>query len=147
MGPLRAELAIYTGDGMMVHAPRRGDVRGRRLNERARARAMDGPGAERYNNEVVKPREASMAETPRDAEQVMANIRELNEQILEAGRSAGLEFLDAYERTLRTFADYQDKLADASQSDWLTQMMKAQANFTRDVVSAVSEVSRSALKK
>lgn len=36
-----------------------------------------------------------MAETTRDAEQVMANIRELNEQILEAGRSAGLEFLDA----------------------------------------------------
>jgi hypothetical protein len=88
-----------------------------------------------------------MAETTRDAEQVMANIRALNEQILEAGRSAGLEFLDAYERTLRTFADYQDKLADASQSDWLTQMMKAQANFTRDVVSAVSEVSRSTLKK
>ena len=50
-------------------------------------------------------------------------------------------------RTLRTFADYQDKLADASQSDWLTQMMKAQANFTRDVVSAVGEVSRSTLKK
>jgi len=43
--------------------------------------------------------------------------------------------------------DYQDKLADASQSDWLTQMMKAQANFTRDVVSAVSEASRSTLKK
>jgi hypothetical protein len=108
---------------------------------------MDGPGAERYNNEVAKPREASMAETTRDAEQVMASIRELNEQILEAGRSAGLEFLDAYERTLRTFADYQDKLVDASQSDWLTQMMKAQANFTRDVVSAVSEASRSTLKK
>jgi len=88
-----------------------------------------------------------MAETPRDAEQVMASIRELNEQILEAGRSAGLEFLDAYERTLRTFADYQDKFADESKSDWLTQMMKAQANFTRDVVSAVGEVSRGALKK
>jgi hypothetical protein len=88
-----------------------------------------------------------MAETTRDAEQVTARIRELNEQILEVGRSAGLEFLDAYERTLRTFADYQEKLADASQSDWLTQMMKAQANFTRDVVSAVSEASRSTLKK
>jgi hypothetical protein len=88
-----------------------------------------------------------MAETIRDAEQVTARIRELNEQILEVGRSAGLEFLDAYERTLRTFADYQEKLADASQSDWLTQMMKAQANFTRDVVSAVSEASRSTLKK
>jgi hypothetical protein len=88
-----------------------------------------------------------MAETPRDAEEVMASIRELNEQILEAGRSAGLEFLDAYERTLRTFAEYQDKFADASKSDWLTQMMKAQANFTRDVASAVSDVSRGPLKK
>jgi hypothetical protein len=87
-----------------------------------------------------------MAET-RDAEQVMASIRDLNEQILEAGRSAGLEFLDAYERTLQTFADYQEKFADESKSDWLTQMMKAQANFTRDVGSAVSEVWRGPLKK
>jgi hypothetical protein len=111
------------------------------------ARGYGRAGCRAVQQRRSQTEEASMAETTHDAERVMANIRELNEQILEAGRSAGLDFLDAYERTLRTFADYQDKLADASQSDGLTQMMKAQANFTRDVVSAVSEVSRSTLKK
>jgi hypothetical protein len=92
---------------------------------------MDGSGAERYNNEVLKPSEASMAEATRDAEQVMANIRELNEQILEAGPFGGPRVPGRLRAKLRAFADYQDKLADASQSDWLTQMMKAQANSMR----------------
>jgi hypothetical protein len=82
-----------------------------------------------------------------DVDRVMSSIRELNEQILEAGRSAGFEFLEAYERTLRSFADTQESLADASQSDWLTHLMKAQANFTRDVVGAMTEAARGTLKR
>ena len=82
-----------------------------------------------------------------DVDRVVATIRELNEHILEAGRVAGLEFLEAYERTLRSFADTQDSLAEASQSDWLTQLMKAQASFTRDVASAMTEAARSSLKR
>jgi hypothetical protein len=68
-------------------------------------RGMDGSGAERYNNEVVRPSEASMAETTRDAEQVMANIRELNEQILEAGPFGGPRVPGRLRAKLRTFAD------------------------------------------
>jgi len=82
-----------------------------------------------------------------DVDRVMGSIRELNEQILEAGRAAGLEFLEAYERTLRSFADTQESFADASQSDWLTHLMKAQATFTRDVTSAMAEAARGTLKR
>ena len=64
------------------------------------------------------------------------SIREANERILEYGRKAGGEFLEAYERTLLTYADYQDKLAEGATSEWLTQTMKAQANFTRDISGA-----------
>lgn len=34
-------------------------------------------------------------------------IRELNEGIVEAARKARSSYLDAYERTLKTIADYQ----------------------------------------
>jgi hypothetical protein len=88
-----------------------------------------------------------MASQSGDVDRVMSNIRELNEQILEAGRTAGLEFLEAYERTLRSFADTQEQLAEASQVDWITQMMKAQAAFTRDMVGAMTQAARGTLKR
>jgi hypothetical protein len=82
-----------------------------------------------------------------DVDRVISSIRQINEQILELGRSTGLEFLEAYERTLKSFADTQESLAGASQSDWLTQMMKAQATFTREVVGAMAEAARGTLKR
>jgi hypothetical protein len=82
-----------------------------------------------------------------DVDRAISSIRQINEQILELGRSAGLEFLEAYERTLKSFADTQESLAGASQSDWLTQMMKAQATFTRDVAGAMAEAARGTLKR
>ena len=82
-----------------------------------------------------------------DVDRVITSIRELNEQVVEIGRSAGLEFLEAYERTLKSFADTQESLAGRSQSDWLTHMMTAQATFTRDVVAAMAEAARGTLKR
>jgi len=88
-----------------------------------------------------------MAEASRDPEQVAARIRELNEQVLEVGRKAGLDFLEAYEEMLRNFADYQDKVADASQVDWITNMARAQANFTREVSGAYTKALRDTLTR
>lgn len=88
-----------------------------------------------------------MAETNQDPEQVAARIRELNEQVLETGRRAGLDFLQGYEQLLRTVADYQDKMADASQVDWVTNIVRAQANFTRDVAGAYAKAARDALSR
>jgi hypothetical protein len=87
------------------------------------------------------------AETTGDAEQVIAHIREINEQVIEVGRKAGLDFLRAYEQTLNTVADYQDKLADKSQVDQLANPMRAQASFTWEVVGAYAEVASGALRR
>ena len=88
-----------------------------------------------------------MAEAKRDPEQVAARIREINEHVLEGGRKAGLDFLEAYEQMLVTVADYQDKVADASQVDWITSMVRAQANFTRDVAGAYAKAAREAFNR
>ncbi len=86
-------------------------------------------------------------QTQRSPDQVAASIREANERILEFGRKAGTEFLEAYERTLLTYADYQDKLADGAASEWLTQAMKAQANFTRDIAGAFADAGRASIRR
>ena len=88
-----------------------------------------------------------MAEAARDPEQVAARIRQINEEVLEGGRKAGLEFLEAYEQLLLTVAEYQDKIADASQVDWITSMVRAQANFSRDVVGAYAKAAREAFSR
>jgi hypothetical protein len=85
-------------------------------------------------------------EAKHDVEHVIEHIRELHEQALEVGREAGLDFLKAYEQTLNTFADYQDKLADSAQVEAFTRVLRAQADFARQVLGAYSQVAREAFK-
>ena len=80
------------------------------------------------------------------AEAAAQRIRELNEQVLEFGKKAALNFLDAYESTLQTFADYQDRVADSSQVEWVSSIARAQANFTREVTRVYTATARDLLK-
>lgn len=73
-------------------------------------------------------------------------IRELNERIIESSRRAGRTYLDIYEKTLNSIADYQEKVGEKSQVDWVTTIANAQASFTRDLASAYSSAARSLLK-
>lgn len=82
-----------------------------------------------------------------DTEQVADRIRELNEQAIEVGRTAGLSYLEVYERTAHNFADYQDRVAENSQVDWVTNLLRAQATFTRDVTGAYAGSTRDLLQK
>lgn len=81
-----------------------------------------------------------------DVEQTLTRIRELNEQILEKGREFGLGFLDAYEQTLKTFADYQTKAADAAGVEWVSEIARAQADFLRKVTESYAAAARDVLK-
>ena len=84
--------------------------------------------------------------TNKDAEAAVERIRELNEQILDFGKKAGVQFLEAYETNLKSFAEYQDKLADSSQVEWVSSIARAQANFTREVSAAYAASARELLK-
>jgi len=89
---------------------------------------------------------AQQTGTADDAEAAVQRIRELNEQILDFGRKAGTQFLEAYETNLKGFAEYQDKIADTSQVDWIASLARAQANFTREVSAAYAASAREFLK-
>jgi hypothetical protein len=80
------------------------------------------------------------------SEAAAERIRELNEQILEYGRDAGLAYLETYESTLKAFADYQEQVGGSLPIDSLASLARAQAAFTRDVVTAYAQNARTLLK-
>jgi hypothetical protein len=80
-------------------------------------------------------------------EEAIERVRELNEQILQASRQWGLGFLDAYEQNMRTFAEFQDKAAEsAGDVEWVSQIVKAQADFTRELTKLTTQTARRLLK-
>jgi hypothetical protein len=82
-----------------------------------------------------------------NAEQATERIAEINDQVLDFGRKAGLGAVEAYETTWSTVADYQDKVAESTQVDWIADAARAQANFTREVTRLYSSTARDLLKK
>jgi hypothetical protein len=82
----------------------------------------------------------------KDIDQTTQRIRDLNEQVLEFGRKAGTGFLDAYEKNLETFAGYQDKVADQTKVDWVANLARAQANFTREITRVYTSTARDLIK-
>jgi hypothetical protein len=77
----------------------------------------------------------------RAAEAASGRIRDLNEQILERIKSGGESALEAYERTLKTVADYQEAAGQRG-AEWVTGLAKAQAQFTRELASASPAAAR-----
>jgi hypothetical protein len=86
------------------------------------------------------------AKADNTAEAAADRIRDLNERIIESSKKAGSTYLDIYEKTLNSIADYQEKVGEQSQVDWISTIANAQANFTRDLAGAYSSAARSLLK-
>ncbi len=84
--------------------------------------------------------------TDHDADAAARRIRELNEQILDLSRRAGLRSLDLYERTLKSVADVQQSVGEASQLQWFGAIATAQANFTREFAESYAATAREFLK-
>jgi hypothetical protein len=73
-------------------------------------------------------------------------IRELNERIIESSKSAGLTTLDAYEKALKSLVEFEQKVADASQLDWVSALASTYASFVQDVSTAYTKAARDLLK-
>jgi hypothetical protein len=82
----------------------------------------------------------------RDREEILASIKERNEQIMQAGRQTRVELLEAFEQSLSAFADSQEKLADSSEIEWMSRLLRAQATFTRDMTDASGKFARQLLE-
>ena len=82
----------------------------------------------------------------RAADAATERIRDLNEQILERIKSGGESALEAYERTLKTVADYQEAAGQRG-AEWVTGLARAQAEFTRELASGSPAAARALGKR
>ncbi len=81
-------------------------------------------------------------DAPAGVEELVEQVRALNERIIEASRKSGETYLQSYQQLLKTVADVQEEAGKASPWDWVTTIASAQANFTRDIAEAYAAAGR-----
>jgi hypothetical protein len=78
-------------------------------------------------------------------EEAAQRIRDLNERLIESSKAAGLTTLDAYEKALKSLVDFEQKVAGASQLDWVSALASTYAAFVQDVSGAYTKAARDLL--
>jgi hypothetical protein len=73
-------------------------------------------------------------------------IKELNEQIIDAARKAGIQTLEAYEKAVDRAIDLERKLVGATKQEWLTTLIDAHADIAKEMTRAYTTTARSILK-
>ena len=79
-------------------------------------------------------------------EETTQRIRDLNERLIESSKGAGVVALDAYEKALQSLADFEQKVAKASQLDWVTALAATHAKFISDLSTSYTSAVRDQLK-
>jgi hypothetical protein len=72
--------------------------------------------------------------------------RAVNEKVLETGKKTANAALDGYEKTVASYVDFRQQLAEATQLDWVTTVVKAQNDFLTEVNAAYVSAARDVLK-
>jgi hypothetical protein len=80
-----------------------------------------------------------------DPEQIIAALRDGQEELLSSGRKTAVEAAEACEQTLAMFADADDKLAEATDIEWMSRLLRARAAFTRELLAASGRFARDLL--
>lgn len=91
--------------------------------------ATSGTGSDQFRAAA----ENATRQVNENVEATVARIRELNERALTAARAAGTASLDAYEKALQSFVSVEERLAGASQLDWVKAIVGAQAEFVQNI--------------
>lgn len=78
-------------------------------------------------------------------EEAAERIRALNERLIEGSKAAGNTTLDAYEKALKSLVDFEEKVAGASQLEWVSALAQTHAAFVRDVSAAYTKAARELL--
>jgi hypothetical protein len=73
-------------------------------------------------------------------------IRDLNERLIESSKNAGRVTLDAYEKALTSMVDFEQKIGNASQLEWVSALASTHARFVQDVSSSYTAAARELLK-
>jgi hypothetical protein len=72
--------------------------------------------------------------------------RAINEKLVESGKKTANAALDGYEKTVASYVDFRQQLAEATQLDWVSTVVKAQNDFITEVSAAYTSAVRDVLK-
>ena len=78
-------------------------------------------------------------------EEAAERIRVLNERLITSAKAAGSTTLDAYEKALKSLVDFEEKVAGASQLEWVSALAKSHATFVQDISAAYTKAARDLL--
>ena len=72
--------------------------------------------------------------------------RAINERLVETYKKTANAALDSYEQTVASYADFRHQLAEVTQLDWVSTVVKAQNDFVTGVNAAYLSAARDVLK-
>jgi predicted RNA-binding Zn ribbon-like protein len=78
-------------------------------------------------------------------EEAAARIRELNERLIASSKAAGNTTLEAYEKSLESMLGLEEKVAGATQLDWVSAIANTHAKVVRDISAAYAKAAREML--
>ena len=78
-------------------------------------------------------------------EEAAARIRDLNNRIIERLKAAGSTALEAYEKALEELIGLEEKVAHASQLEWVSAIAQMHAKVVRDISGAYTKATRELL--
>ena len=77
---------------------------------------------------------------------VAERYRVLNEKLIETGKKTSIAALDGYQKAVASYVDLRQQLAEATQLDWVTTVVKAQNDFITEVTTAYTSAVQDVLK-
>jgi DNA-binding ferritin-like protein len=72
--------------------------------------------------------------------------RAINEKLVETCKKTAHAALDSYEQTVGSYVDFRQQLAQATQLEWISTVVKAQNDFATEVNAAYLSAARDVLK-
>jgi hypothetical protein len=77
---------------------------------------------------------------------VAERYRVLNEKLIETGKKTSNAALEGYEKSVASYVDFRQQVAEATQLDWVSTVVKAQNDFITEVTAAYTSAVRDVLK-
>ncbi|MEO7059474.1 MAG: hypothetical protein ABI083_07140 [Lapillicoccus sp.] len=79
-------------------------------------------------------------------EEATESIKDLNEKWMESSKHAGLVTLDAYEKAVSSFVDFEKKVASDSDVEWVSTLATSHAKAISDMTTSYTKAVRDLLK-
>lgn len=79
-------------------------------------------------------------------EETTQRIHDLNERLIESSKIAGLVALDTFEKAMQTVEDFEQKIAAASQFDFVSEAATTHRKFISDMSGSYLTAARDLLK-